>query len=109
MKRFELYELALKMVEAMRPVHARVRQHDRDLAVQVKRAASSVPANIAEGARRQGADRLQHYRIAAGSASELRSHLAVATAWGDLDGGAAAAALGLLDRILAILWRLTHP
>jgi four helix bundle protein len=109
MKRFELYELALKMVAALRPVHSRVRLHDRDLAVQVKRAASSVPANIAEGARRQGADRLQHYRIAAGSASELRSHLAVATAWGDLDGAAAAPALGLLDRILAILWRLTHP
>jgi four helix bundle protein len=109
MTRFELYELALEMIEAMRPVHAGIRQHDRELAVQVKRAASSVPANIAEGARREGADRLHHYRIAAGSASELRSHLAVATAWGDLDGTAALPALELLDRILAILWRLTHP
>jgi len=109
MKRFEVYEMSLNMVQAMRPIHARIRQHDRELAVQVKRAASSVPANIAEGARRQGADRLHHYRIAAGSASELRSHLAVAIAWGDLDGGAPATALALLDRILAILWRLTHP
>ena len=57
MKRFEVYEMSLKMVETMRPVHARIRQHDRELAVQVKRAASSVPANIAEGARRQGTDR----------------------------------------------------
>jgi four helix bundle protein len=109
MKRFEVYEMSLDMVAAVRPVHARIRQQDRELAVQVKRAASSVPANIAEGARRQGRDRLHHYRIAAGSASELRSHLAVAIAWGDLDGGGAATALGLLDRILAILWRLTHP
>jgi hypothetical protein len=52
---------------------------------------------------------VQYCRIAVGSASELRSHLAVAAAWGDLEGSAAAApALGLLDRILAILWRLTH-
>jgi four helix bundle protein len=109
MKRFELYQLAIEMIEAVRPIHARVRQHDREMSVQVKRAASSVPANIAEGARRQGADRLQHYRIAAGSASELRSHIAVAIAWGDLDPAAAGPVLGLLDRILAILWRLTHP
>jgi len=27
----------------------------------------------------------------------------------DLDGTAADTVLGLLDRILAILWRLTHP
>jgi len=101
--------MSINMVKAMRPVHNRIRQHDRDMAAQVKRAASSVPANIAEGALRQGADRLQHYRIAAGSASELRCHLAVAAAWGDLDGTAADTVLGLLDRILAILWRLTHP
>jgi len=74
MKRFEVYEMSINMVRAMRPVHHRIRQHDRDMAAQVKRAASSVPANIAEGALRQGADRLQHYRIAAGSASELRCH-----------------------------------
>jgi four helix bundle protein len=109
MKRFEVYEMSLDMVQALRPVHARIRQHDRELAVQIKRAASSVPANIAEGARRQGQDRLHHYRIAAGSASELRSHLAVAIAWGDLDRDAAVTPLGFLDRILAILWRLTHP
>ena len=37
------------------------------------------------------------------------TRLAVAAAWGDLDGTAADTVLGLLDRILAILWRLTHP
>jgi four helix bundle protein len=109
MKRFEVYELSLQMVWAMRSAHARIRQHDRDLACQLKRATSSVPANIAEGARRQGADRLHHYRIAAGSASELRSHLCTAVAWGDLDAALANPPLALCDRVLAILWRLTHP
>ena len=75
MKRFEVYEMALQMIRSLRPAVERIRQHDRDLAAQLKRAGSSVPGNIAEGARRVGQDRLHHYRIAAGSAGEIRSHL----------------------------------
>ena len=81
MKRFEVYEMALQMVHALRPAVERIRLHDRDLALQLKRAGSSVPGNIAEGARRAGQDRRHHYRIAAGAAGEVRSHLAVAMAW----------------------------
>jgi hypothetical protein len=40
---------------------------------------------------------------------EIRSHLAVALAWGDVDQATVTPALALLDSILAILWRLTHP
>jgi four helix bundle protein len=109
MKRFEVYEMALQMVHTLRPAVERIRLHDRDLALQLKRAGSSVPGNIAEGARRAGQDRLHHYRIAAGSAGEVRSHLAVAMAWGDVDRATVTPALALLDSILAILWRLTHP
>ena len=109
MKRFEVYEMALQMVSALRPAVERIRLHDRDLAQQLKRAGSSVPGNIAEGARRAGQDRLHHYRIAAGSAGEVRFHLTVAMAWGDVDQTTVTPALSLLDSILAILWRLTHP
>ncbi len=109
MKRFEVYEIAFQMVCALRPAVERIRHHDRDLAAQLKRAGSSVPGNIAEGARRAGQDRLHHYRIAAGSAGEIRSHLAVAVAWGDVDQATVAPALAFLDSVLAILWRLTHP
>ena len=50
------------------------------LADQVKRAASSVPANIAEGAGRYGsADKRRFYVIARGSVFEIASHLQVAT------------------------------
>jgi four helix bundle protein len=97
------------MVCALRPAVERIRHHDRDLAAQLKRAGSSVPGNIAEGARRAGQDRLHHYRIAAGSAGEIRSHLAVAVAWGDVDPATVAPTLALLDSVLAILWRRTHP
>jgi hypothetical protein len=52
--------------------------------------------------------RLHHWRVAAGSADEVRTALRVAVAWGDFDEPDAADALGLLDRVLAMLWRLTH-
>ncbi len=103
MKHVEVYEIALQMVCALRPAIERIRHHDSDLAVQLKRAGSSVPGNIAEGARRAGQDRLHHYRIAAGSAGEIRSHLAVAVAWGDVDQTTVAPALAPLDSSLAIL------
>jgi hypothetical protein len=60
------------------------------------------------GRRRCGADRLHHWRIAAGSAEELRTALRVALAWGDLQAAEVSEAPGLLDRILAMTWRLTH-
>jgi hypothetical protein len=31
MKRFEVYEMALQMIHALRPAVERIRQHDRDL------------------------------------------------------------------------------
>ena len=104
--RFEAYEIALESVAALRPVLDQLARRDRDLADQMRRAASSVALNLAEGARRVGRDRLHFYRIAAGSAAEVRAALAVARAWGCLDRVAEVEVL--LDRELAMLWRLTH-
>jgi len=109
MARFEAQKLALDAVAALGPLVGTVAQHDRDLASQLRRAGSSLPLNVAEGARREGRDRLQHYRIAAGSAAEARSALQVARAWGYIGGAEVEQADELLDRCLAVLWRLTHP
>jgi len=49
---------------------------------------------------------MQFFRIAAGSAAEVRATLEVALAWGYLDAAPLAAAE--VDRVLAMLWRLTH-
>ena len=107
-ERFHAHEVAMEMAVAVRPALEALRRLDRDLENQMRRAAASVVLNIAEGARRIGKDRLQHYRIAAGSAAEVRSALGLARAWGYVDGAASEVVDALLDRVLAMLWRLTH-
>jgi four helix bundle protein len=52
-----------------RPVIKTLAQHDRDLAIEMRRATFSVPQNIAEGKERAGRDRLDRDRVAAGSAA----------------------------------------
>ena len=79
------------------------------IADQVIRAASSVPANIAEGAGRSGRDRLHHWRIAYGSAKEVDTHLQLLIGAGALDNTRAVIALQLFDDVRAITWRLLHP
>jgi four helix bundle protein len=81
----------------------------RSLADQVIRAASSVPANLAEGHGRAGRDRMHHWRIAYGSAKEVDSHLRLLVAAGAVDAGQVGRALRLFDEVRAMTWRLLHP
>jgi four helix bundle protein len=55
------------------------------LTSQARRAASSIPANIVEGCGRGGGDLVRFCERAAGSASELESHLILAHDLGYLD------------------------
>jgi four helix bundle protein len=105
---FEVYEVSKQAVRGMRPLVARVQAHDRDLARQMRKAGSSVLLNIAEGWRRLGRDRRQHYLIAAGSNAEVRAALDVCEALGYLDTESYAEVDALLDRVSAMLYRLTH-
>ena len=105
---FHAHEVALEMATALRPCLEALARHDRDLASQLRRAAASVVLNLAEGSGRRGKDRLQHYRIAEGSAGETASALRLARAWGFVDGTTAEATEALLARVRAMLWRLTH-
>ena len=81
----------------------------RSLADQAIRAASSVALNLAEGAGRNGRDRLHHWRIAYGSALEAGSALALLGAIPGIDHQQATHASELLDRVRAMTWRLLHP
>jgi len=109
MSKFETYNVSLQLIDKLRPLVAMIATHDRDLADQIRRAGSSVPLNICEGSKRVGRDRNHSFRIAAGSAAEVRAALAVACGWGYLNSQDAKAADDLLDRVLALLWRITHP
>ena len=81
----------------------------KSIADQVIRSASSVPANIAEGAGRSGRHRLHHYRIAYGSAKEVDIHLRLLVGAGAVTASSAEDAVHLFDDVRAITWRLLHP
>jgi four helix bundle protein len=106
--RFEALELALEIIVSLRAVVSAVRRHDARLAAQIVAAGSSIAANLSEGNRRVGRDRLHLFRIAAGSADETRTHLRVAVAWGFVRSPQVEPAMALIDRELGMIWALTH-
>ena len=80
--KFEAHEIALVMIQHIRPIVEVVQRHDPDLAKQMRRAAQSAPLNIGEGSQRSGKDRVYHYRVARGSAREALNGVRIAEAWG---------------------------
>ena len=103
---FAVYDASIELVRELAPIVSAVKKHDRDLADQLRRAATSVVLNINEGRRRAGGDQRRSFEIASGSANEVLAALDAAEAWGW--SGEVAVARRLLDRVLARLWRLTH-
>jgi four helix bundle protein len=71
-------------------------------------AASSVPANLAEGHGRIGRDRTKFWRIAYASAKEVDSHLRLLTHTGAINRSKAADALEAFDQVRAMTWRLIN-
>ena len=70
--------------------------------------ASSIALNIAEGYVSDPGNQRSRFFTAAGSASETRAALRVASGWRYIAAADAARAHALLNRIIAILWKLTH-
>lgn len=101
-------EISFEMVAALKPLMTNIKRHDRSLEDQLRRAASSVALNVAEADYSDPGNKRARLFTAAGSASETRAALRLAAEWGYLEKGAADPALALLDRIVAMLWRLTH-
>jgi four helix bundle protein len=104
----QVHQVALETITALRPLMARIRRHDRSLAVQLARAASSAVLNIGEAEYSDPGNRRARLHSAAGSANESRSALLVAVAWGYVSEQQARPATEALDRVVAMLWRLTH-
>ena len=103
---FIAYEVATELIRELRPLVPAIKKFDRDLADQITRAGTSVMLNLGEGRRRGGGDQRRFFTYAQGSASEILTALDTADAWGWIVDGRKARAI--LDRLLALLWRLVH-
>ncbi len=106
---FKVLSLSIELARIVREPVRLIRREDRDLANQLRRAVNSIALNLSEGRQRDGRDRLQHFRIAAGSADESRTALQLALAWEYAPSSALETARARLEDIISILWRLTHP
>jgi four helix bundle protein len=101
-------EISLQLIESLRPVARRIKRQDRSLADQLVRAASSVALNVAEADYSDAGNKRARLFTAAGSANETRAALRVAVAWGYCELKQAEAAHALVDRVIAMLWKLTR-
>lgn len=104
----DIYPITLEMVRDAAQVAAGLERHDSDLARQLRRAAASVPLNVAEGMYSRGKLRAARYHTALGSARETLACLEVAEAMGYLtkvnDDVTAR-----MNRVIATLVRLVRP
>lgn len=103
---FHVLETAIQAIEVLAPLVGRIRQKDRDLGEQLRRALSSVALNVAEGGGSRDGNRMARFSTAAGSCAESRAALRVAVAWGYVRTQEAAAGEALLDSVAAMLHRL---
>jgi four helix bundle protein len=101
-----VWQEAISLVELIYRVTATFpRDEQYGLTSQMRRAATSVPANIAEGAARNGTRELLRYlSIATGSLSELDTHLEVAKRLGLLNN--ADEVQGKIDQVSALILAL---
>ncbi len=105
---FQVEELSLELIEALVPLMPRIKQRDKALEDQLRRAASSIGLNCAEAAFSDPGNRRARLFTAAGSAGETQHALRQAVAWRIVTPGEAERATALARRIVAMLWKMTR-
>jgi four helix bundle protein len=108
---FQVEELSLELIEALVPLMPRIKQRDKALEDQLRRAASSIGLNCAEAAFSDPGNRRARLFTAAGSAGETQHALRQAVAWRIVTASEAERATALASlarRIVAILWKMTR-
>ena len=105
---FQVEELSIQLIEALVPLMPRIKQRDKALEDQLRRAARSIGLNCAEAAFSDPGNRRARLFTAAGSAGETRHALRQAIAWRIVTAGDAVVAMRLVERVVAILWRMTR-
>ena len=77
-----IYSVAIEMVRELRPLIEKIKTRDSNLADQMRRAVTSIPLNLQEGAYSHGGNVRARFHTALGSAAEVRACLDVAEALG---------------------------
>jgi four helix bundle protein len=104
---FDAYQLAVQVYRGVLGVtRGRVQAERID---QLVRAADSVIRNIGEGHPTVGPDQARRFRIAANEVSECGASLDILEIRREIDPHALAELRATLDRLRAVLWRLSRP
>ena len=102
-----IHDDMLEAIVAMRPMLACIERSDSDLARQLRRAASSVVLNLAEGSGSFGRVRTARYRTALGSARESFACLRSAEAFGYI-GAVPDSLAATMNRVIGTLVRVAR-
>ncbi len=106
-QKLDVYRCSIEFVAIAVEVGGAIPRGHAELRDQLRRAAFSVPLNIAEGAGRTSeADGARHFAIARGSAMECAAVLDVVRALGALQDERYRQAVELLARVVAMLTKL---
>ena len=107
--KLEVHEVAIELIASLRPLVESIARHDRSLADQIKRSGSGGALSLGEGAYSRKGNQPARFQEALASAGETRTALRVAIAWEYVSEAQIERALVLLDRVIGMCWRLTHP
>jgi four helix bundle protein len=106
-QRLDVYQCAIEYVTIALESGGKVPRGHADLRDQLRRAALSVPLNVAEGAGRVSeADAARHFAIARGSAMECAAVLDVIRALGAVPDDRHRQGMELLARVVAMLTKM---
>jgi four helix bundle protein len=107
-QRFRVWQSSMELVVACYKLSAALPPEERfGLVSQIRRAATSIPANIAEGFGRWNAREFARFlSIASGSLRELETHLIIAGRLGYLSNGSIESTLSAIDDLAKMLYRM---